>query len=317
MRIFQKVIEEKKFPGNFFEEMVLKKDGYNGKDALVVHKIAREKGTFYYVLDPSNRTVLNKPGYEATTYRPYVVRNEMTINHEDLKFLQAEENAYKADDGEKRFKRLVGDLSNRVGELYFNTLDEIASSLLNTGKISDKGEKMINYQIPSEQVVTLSGNTKWDNAASKKVNNLLDWKNAFSKRSGYAPDMMLMGEKVLGYLINDDKVKSFLDNRNITGNQLAVSEQNDKVTAIGRLGIIGCDVYTHASIEEDTIVLLSKRKTLGLAYGSLLRGDASRYERVFTKFVRNEKEGTGSLVIDSSLFLYFLNSARYFRAKVA
>ena len=317
MRILQTLMEEKRFGGNFFEEVVLKQDGYNGKDVLVVHKIPQEKGTFFYALEPSERTVLNKPGYQAVTYHPFVIKNEMTINREDFKFLQADENAYNADDGEKRFKKIMTAWSERVAELYYNTIDEMVLSLLNTGNITAKNKKVVNYNIPNEQVVTLAGNERWNNNASKKTANLLTWKEKFSKTSGYTPDTLIIGEKVLPYLLEDEGFKSFLDNRNIQGNHLSVSERNDKVTALGRLGVIGCDVYTHAGLEANTVVFLSKKKTLGISYGSLLRGDASSYERVFTKVVHNEKEGLGSLVIDSSLFIYFLNSLRYFRAKVA
>ena len=316
MRKFNKLVESARFRNDFFEKEILDNSGYNGKDVLVVFKVPVESGGFKFVINEKERDILIKRGYKKTSFYPFKIKTKISIDVTDYQLLFPDENELNGDDGKERFKKIVEVQASRVGNLYQRTLDNMCVGLLNEGRIAAEDET-VDYSVPANQVVRLTGGDKWDATSPKPVKNLLDWKKQYAERAKIFPDTIIIGSNVLMLFLKSEEIKKILDNRSITSGTIDVNDMNDKVSYIGRLPFINANIYCHAGIEESTLIFLNKRSTLGLAFGSLNRADVGSYERVFTKFVRNEEEGNGSLVIDSALFVFLQNSEQYLRVRVA
>ncbi len=316
MRKFNKLIETSRFRNDFFEREILDSSGYNGKDVLVVFKVPAENGKFKFVINEKERDIFAKRGYKKTSFYPFKIKTKISIDVGDYQLLFPKESELMNSDGVRRFKKIAEAQATKVGSLYQNTLDKMCISVLNEGTIAAEDET-VDYSVASDQVVTLTGNQKWNGSSANVIKNLLEWKKQYAKKAKVFPDTIMVGSNVLMLLLKSEEVRGILDNKNITAGSLAVNDWNDKVAFLGKLPFINANIYSHAEVEENTLVFLNKRSTLGLAFGSLNRADVGYYERVFTKFVKNEEEGNGALIVDSALFVFLQNSEQYLRVKVA
>lgn len=94
------------------------------------------------------------------------------------------------------------------------TMEFLRSRVLMDGKITLKskgGAVNLDYKVPSNHKVTLSGGTdEWDNADCKIIDQIQGWLDTVEDETGIRPDTAIMNRKTFRYLRDNKQIKNNL-----------------------------------------------------------------------------------------------------------
>lgn len=94
------------------------------------------------------------------------------------------------------------------------TMEFLRSRVLMDGKItiaSKGGAVNLDYKVPAENKVTLSGNTNgWDNPECKIVDQIQEWLDKVEDATGVRPDTAIMNRKTFRYLRENKQIRNNL-----------------------------------------------------------------------------------------------------------
>jgi hypothetical protein len=201
---------------------------------------------------------------------------------------------------DKHIAREILDLKERV----INRREEMACSILNTGKISvaqdnvefeyDFGFKNDTLANGGHLISNATSATKWNDGTSVDIiGNIREWKRAISRRSGLSADVCILGENASDAFIKDEKIQEMLDNNNLRVGRLDLNkDQVEGGTYIGRF--LGIDFYEYTqeySIDDTTTanlvdpnkaIMFSTKVQSMLHYGPIYRIDeASKKQKIY------------------------------------
>jgi len=133
---------------------------------------------------------------------------------------------------------------------------------------------VIDFQLPDAHKPSLTSTERWsDTDDSDITGDIMDWKQLISAATGYSATFAICGKNVPKYLLDNDKVRKLMDNRNMSVGQLAFENSN----YIGRL--VGVDIYMYDAtytdaagvaqpyIPDDAFVLVATDGPFRLHYG--------------------------------------------------
>lgn len=214
-------------------------------------------------------TVLTKLGREMQTVKAPRIRVKKNLNAQELLVDRAVgANLYVADGGgvDTWKKQKIGQELQDIKSRILRTKEWMAAQALQ-GKLTVSQENIefeIDFNFPTAHKPALSGTERWsDTANAKPHDDLLEWKRLISAATGFTGNLAICGKNVPGYLLNNAKVRTLLDTRNLSIGQLAFENGN----YIGRL--VGVDIfsydatYTDASgttqsfIPDDAVILVA------------------------------------------------------------
>ena len=109
----------------------------------------------------------------------------------------------------------------------------------------------INVDYAFDNKVTLSGTAKWNGTAAKIYANLKAWKKQIVKKSGKAPNIVLMATDVVDVFLADTEIQKLFDAQRMNLGIIEPKIIADGVTFIGRLPELGVEIYTYEEFYTD------------------------------------------------------------------
>lgn len=162
-------------------------------------------------------TLVERIGFQTKTFTPPYVKPKMVTEAEDIMHRMAGEHIYAGGrtPGQLASERLGQDLAE-LEDMIVRREEWMASQALNGGIIQVVGEGVdaeIDFQMPANQQVTLSGTDLWTDAGSDPVADIRDWRRRVAQRSGLTPNRAVIGSDVEDALLNNERFQTQLDNR--------------------------------------------------------------------------------------------------------
>ena len=146
----------------------------------------------------------------------------------------------------------MDDLRDLV-DMIANRKNEMAASLLSTGKITvegydDAGYKQRLDEIEYEHLGDAVIMVPWSNANAKIYEDLQTMSETIQETSGMVPTVLVVGKNVPGYLMKNETLKNWLmiPNRE-TGSFMSFAPQYQfpQVQYIGKLTALNLDIYSY------------------------------------------------------------------------
>jgi hypothetical protein len=125
--------------------------------------------------------------------------------------------------------------------------------ILTTGKVTMKGlvdetgkdtiDEVIDYSLSNKAVLVDAA--KWDQATSKKYENLKTWRKSVIQKSGRAPNVCIMASDVVELFVTDADIQKRFNMFNMKFGNIQPKIVDDAVTYIGTLSELGLEIYSY------------------------------------------------------------------------
>lgn len=257
--------------------------------------------------------VLRDAGYETLSYRPPVVSPADITTADQLMTRLPGEDIYSGmTPADRAAQKLVADY-NKLNDAVTRREEWMCAQALFTGKIPIVGEG-VNEEIDFgfKNTVTLEGKF-WGTADADVIGNLSDWSEQITDGGCPAPDMAIVGKKVVKALREDEKLYKLLDNRRMEFGNLGSTTSLPGVKRIGYLADPGVDLYYYGEkylddwtdpnapkvmplVPEDCIGLFYSGSVYMMAYGLVTYLDATenwvtaQTNRLFRSYVKRQPD---------------------------
>lgn len=225
--------------------------------------------------------VMDRQGFTTKTLKTPKIAPERVITVDDIRNRSMGEGIYSAKTPEERAREL---LANDLIELddYITRREEwMCREILLNGKMTLVGEgfeQEVDFGLTNKE--TLAGTALWTNPDSDPISDLKRWRLAVIQKTGKAPDIVVMASDVVEVFMKHPLVKELFDISRINIGMLEPSIQSPAITFVGRLPIIGAEIYsydewylTDNSTEEAMIpaghVILASRNMNKRLYGAV------------------------------------------------
>ncbi|WP_142413067.1 major capsid protein [Hathewaya massiliensis] len=263
--------------------------------------------------------VMQREGFNTKLISTPKIAPERILTIDNITQRSMGENIYSAKTPEERAREV---LANDVIELdgYITRREEwMARELLLHGKI-DINEETDNEIIEKEidfnftNKITLSGEDVWSSDKSDPIAKLKEWKKSIVKKTGQAPDILILADDVVDVFLNHPKVKSQFNLLNMKFGVIEPSIKIDGTTFYGKLPELGVEIYSYdewflndkdeevAMIPDGNVILASRNlgKTIYGAVTQMEKGEFITYEGVrVPKIYSDEKNETKNFKITS------------------
>lgn len=191
------------------------------------------------------KTVENA-GYQTKSYKTPLLAPNTVTTAQDLINRMAGENPYSGTSPADRAVKKLGDDLAKLEDMIARRKEYMASNVIFGGKIPVIGEGLheeIDFEFTNKEVLT--GNSKWDNAASDPRKDLKRWKEAVQKTGFTNPNIVILASDVADVFIKHEKVKSLLDVKNYALGTIAPKQTQAGVTYLGSDWELGVDYYSY------------------------------------------------------------------------
>lgn len=222
---------------------------------------------------------VNRTGAKARFYKPIMFGPRRVIGIGDLqKRLFGEiPSLYDPVKPEERAARLQAEDLSDLMKLHANRKEQLASELLQTGKIqikayADDGEVAESDLIDYNWDGLITPLVTWDNANAKIYDDLFTVSERIQRRSGIVPTVAICGRNVEKYLLNNTELNKYImvplrENMNFAS--WAPTWTSPEVRYIGRLQALNLEFYSYVKtyidenhtakpyIDDDTVIIAS------------------------------------------------------------
>lgn len=231
---------------------------------------------------------MDRQGYRTDKYKAPKIAPQRILTLDDISVRGIGENIFSIKTPEQRQAELLGQDLADLDEMITRREEWMARELILNGKIIMKGyidtqgskyiEDELDYGFTNKEILTAG--EAWNQATSKKYENLKAWRLDVIRSSGAAPNIVVMAQDVLALFIDDPVIQKKMDIRNMYFGDFNPRIENDAVTFVGRLTELGLDIYTYDEwfIDDDEVEkammpakhLIMGRRNLGrFAYGAV------------------------------------------------
>lgn len=249
-----------------------------------------------FVAPRTGGVTVKRDGYRTEKYIAPRIAPQKSLTIDDITKRLAGESVVSTKTPAQRSRELLANDLIELNEMISRREEWLAAQTLINGKVIMKGytgegpdsyvEQELDFNFT--QGVTLSGTDKWDNYTknsdgeyvSNPYQDIKDWRKEVTKKSGVAPDTLLLGENAEKAFINHPIIKEMFDKKNMNFGNIEPSIKSDAVTFIGKLPGLGVEIYTYDDwylddngeekpyIPVDTVIL-AKKNFAGFAYGAI------------------------------------------------
>lgn len=231
---------------------------------------------------------VSREGYRTEKYTAPRMAPQRAITIDDISKRGVGEDVFSTKTPAQRQAELLANDSKELAEMIDRREEWMSAQTLLEGKVLLKGyagrtdkdiiEQEINFDF--ENHITLSGTDLWTDPNADILKTLRETRKMCIKKSGIAPDTLVLGSKAYDAFIGNSKIKELMDLANLRVGVIEPSLVNDAVTYIGKLPGLGIEIYTYDDwyIDDDGIekpyipenkVLFAKRYFGGFAYGAV------------------------------------------------
>jgi hypothetical protein len=190
--------------------------------------------------------VMDRQGFTTKTYKVPKIAPERIITQDDIKYRALGESLYSNRTPEERARELlVSDLAE-LDEYITRREEWMCREVLFNGKVVMKGEGVeqeVDYQFTNKE--TLSTGAKWNEGTSDPLEDLKRWRLAVIKKTGKAPNMVVMESGVVDSFLSNAQVQKLMDLQRLNIGAIEPSVQNEAITFIGKLPSLGLEIYSY------------------------------------------------------------------------
>ncbi|WP_024831610.1 major capsid protein [Ruminiclostridium josui] len=166
---------------------------------------------------------MGRKGFETKTYSPPRIAPERVLSPEVLEPRSMGETVHSAMTPEERQDHFIEQDVRELDDSITRREEVMCAELIANGEIRVRGyiddnlnnyvDDDINYQLPAENLIYLSGEDKWDQTTAKSKYETLEGATEIVLKSGYNPAYGILGQSAWAQLRKDDKFMKMLDNR--------------------------------------------------------------------------------------------------------
>lgn len=266
-------------------------DTFVTEEVLIDYKKGKRKMA-PFVAPRVGGITMDRQGYRTDKYKAPKIAPQRTLTMDDLAIRGIGENVFSTRTPAQRQQELLGQDLAELDEMITRREEWMVRELLFTGKITMKGyidtqgnqyaEDELDYSFTNKEILTVGD--KWDQSTSKKYDNLKEWRLDIIRKTGIAPNMVIMSQDVLDLFIEDELIQKKMDLRNLYLGHINPVIQSPAVTYIGRLTELGLDIYTYNEwfiddqdkeqpMVPEKHILLASSNTGKILYGAVTQID--------------------------------------------
>jgi hypothetical protein len=196
---------------------------------------------------------IDRQGFSTRSYTPPKIAPQRVLTKDDISTRAMGENVYSTMTPEGRTAQLLGRDLSELDEMVTRREEWMCREILINGKCVMKGfvddkdansiDQEVDYSFTNKE--TLISTAKWDQATSKKINDLKRWRLSVIQKTGKAPTACIMSSDVADLFISDPVVQNMFDKNKIKVGDITPTIINEAVTFIGRITALGLDIYTY------------------------------------------------------------------------
>lgn len=231
---------------------------------------------------------VSREGYRTEKYTAPRLAPQRPLTIDDVATRLVGENVFSNRTPEQRQQELLATDLQELGEMIDRREEWMASQALFNGKVILKGyagksdnsfiEQEIDYDFENE--ITLSGTDLWTSPDADIYGSIEDARKTCIKKSGVAPDTLILGSKAFAAFRSNKKIQELMDLANMRMGIIEPSLVNEAITYVGKLPGLGIEIYTYDDwyVDDDGTelpyipekkALLAKRSFGGFAYGAV------------------------------------------------
>ena len=171
---------------------------------------------------------------------------------------------------------------------------------------SDDVTFTIDFGVPESHKPELTGTSVWGGEDADILGDIRSWKNKILQATNLTADKALIGSQALDILLEDEKIRKMLDNRNLNAGAMSI----DNSAFVGRL--CGVDIYecaeqyiddegaAHNMIDEKAFVLLASAGGFVQEYGLIEDLEAQVALSFFSKLWYEKDPSSAWLLAESN-----------------
>lgn len=318
-------IKQEFAPNTFLKDRYFPDEQVTDADEVLIEYKKGSRKMAPFVEEAINGKEMSREGYSAKTYKPASIKPKRSLTIDDLKKKGFGEALYHGFSKEERAAQIAIDDLKDMRDSIARRKEWMAAEVLQHNELTMKHYtddnskckiKKIKFYEGSNNPAIYTPQYKWDSQNADifaDVNYIIKDLN----RNGFGGSEVLMGENVSAALLDNKKVKEFLDNRRYEFGKFEPAEMFEEVTLFGELNCNGKKAkfieYSAAYeddetgnlipyIDPDSIVVLSPK--VGVTkYASITQIDFGATE--FTTYVEKEvplfevKDQTRSQILQS------------------
>lgn len=165
---------------------------------------------------------IGRRGFETKSYSPPRIAPERILTPEVLQPRSMGETVHSTMTPEERQDYFMQQDAQELDDSITRREEVMCAQLVSTGVISVRGyiddninnyvDDDIDYQLPEDNLITLTSGEKWDQATSKKYDDMEEAVEVVLK-GGYNPSFCVLGQTAWKHLRADEKFMKMLDTR--------------------------------------------------------------------------------------------------------
>lgn len=207
-----------------------------------------------FVSRNSGGITVGRGGFRTDTYETPYIAPQRVLTKNDLAGRAFGENIYSTRTPAQRAIELAARDIRELDEMITRTEEWFCREILINGRVTIKGwvdkvggtefvEDEIDFEFTNKE--TLSGANAWDQATSKKYDDLERIRLDIIQNSGMNPNIVIMSNTTAKLFLNDADIQKKMDIRNMSFGSIKPIIQEDGLTYIGTLTSLGLELYTY------------------------------------------------------------------------
>lgn len=198
-----------------------------------------------------------RKGFETKSYSPPRIAPERVLSPEVLEPRAMGETIHTTMTPEERQDHFIQQDAQELDDSITRREEVMCAELISTGEISVRGyiddnlsnyvDDDINYQMPAENLISLTSGDAWNQSSSNKYENLEEAVEVVLK-SGYNPAYGILGQESWALLRTDEKFMKMLDNRMLDIGMLKPelrTQNGNGLKYIGNLPELGLELWVY------------------------------------------------------------------------
>lgn len=258
--------------------------------------------------------VISQEGYHTDTFKPPYIKAKKVTTAADLFKRTPGNTLYQTDiSPQQRAAQRVGEDLRELQEMITRREEWMAAQALVHGKIHVQGEgvnQSIDFQMPTDHYVTLTGNARWTHADSNPLKDLRHWQEKVVQDSGLVPRTAVLGRDVLNAFLDHAKVQNMLNNRRMQLGQIDPQDLPNGAKYWGSIDDI--DIYSYNEwylddagneqpmIPANRLILGATTARTARHYGAIHDLEASAAVQYFPKSWTQEDPSVRYLMLQSA-----------------
>lgn len=190
--------------------------------------------------------IMERQGFITRTYKVPKIAPERILTVDDISKRGMGESIYSTKTPEERAIELLAKDIDELDEYITRREEWMCREVLFNGKVIMKGEgieQVVDYNFTNKEALT--GDDKWTSEASDPLADLKRWRKEIIKKTGKAPDIVVMASDVADIFTKNKKVIEYMDSRRITLGTIEPTVKDASVTFIGKFPSLGVEIYSY------------------------------------------------------------------------